>query len=83
MSGTTKHEPKIKPIDPPDMPDEIVEETSKPEPEPVRVAIRAVHNYSNGTIPVSINWKAGEVRMVTMGELIQLRNDDRSNFEPA
>ena len=80
MSGMTKHEQKIKPIDPPE---EVAEETPAPAPEPVRVAIRALHNYSNGTIPVSIGWRADEVRMVTMGELMQLRNDNRDNFIPA
>lgn len=61
--------------------------TTKPKPEPVqvnepvRVPIMAVEAYSNGTIPVSIGWRAGEVRYVTMGELMQLRADKAANFE--
>ena len=49
--------------------------------EPVRVPIRAKEAVSNGMIPVSIGWRAGEVRYVTLAELMQLRRDKPTNFE--
>ena len=70
MSGTTKPKPS-------DLPAEPTEDLV------VRVPIRALSNYSNGTIPVSVGWRANEVRYVTMGELLQLRNDLPNNFEAA